>query len=386
MANETHTLSFFPLGNADTTRIDLDNGRKILFDYAHMRDENNKDDKRIDLKNVLKEDLDAAKKDHYDVVAFTHLDDDHTRGAENFFWLEHSTSYQGKDRITIKTMWVPAAVIIESRNDLEPSAKAVQAEARDRFKKGAGIIVFSRPERLKEWCEKNGVNLDARKNIICNAGQLAPGFSRGSDGVEFFVHAPLAWRQDQNTLVDRNDDCLVMQALFEVNAQQTSVLLTSDAKHATLADIVNTTKRKKNEKRLEWNVYKNPHHCSYLSIGPDKGEDKTKPIDEVRWLLETQGQQSGIQVVSSDPIPSKGTAEDKDPQPPHREADAYYREVQDLKDGDYEVTMSHPKGASKPEPIRVVISSRGPELQKQTSTSAAIITGSKPPRAGNGNS
>lgn len=387
MANETHTLTFFPLGNADTTRIDLHNGRKVLFDYAHMRDESNKEDKRIDLKKVLKEDLDAAKKDHYDVVAFTHLDKDHTHKSEDFFWLEHSSNYQGKDRIKIKTMWVPAAVIIESRNDLEPSAKLIQAEARDRFKRGKGIIVFSRPERLKEWWDKNGngASLDERKNIIYNAGQLAPGFSRASDGVEFFIHAPLAWRQDQNTLVDRNDDCLVMQALFEVNGQQTSVLMTSDAKHPTLKDIVNTTKRhEKNKDRLKWHVYKNPHHCSYLSIGPEKGEDKTKPIDEIKWLLEEQGQQSGIQIVSSDPIPAKGTAEDKDPQPPHREADAYYREVQDLKDGDYEVTMSFPRGAAKPEPIRVVISSRGPELQKQASTSAAIITGSKPPRAGNG--
>ncbi|MBS1769715.1 MAG: hypothetical protein JSS77_08625 [Acidobacteria bacterium] len=393
MANETHTLTFFPLGNADTTRIDLDNGRKVLFDYAHLRNDNGRriwygkeiEDKRIDLKKVLKEDLDAAKKDHYDVVAFTHLDDDHTRGAENFFWLEHSTNYQGKDRIKIKTMWVPAAVIIESRNDLEPSAKLVQAEARDRFKKGSGIIVFSRPGRLREWCERNDVDFENRQGILYDAGQLAPGFDIGVDGLEFFIHAPHGHVQDERDDVDRNNDCLVMQVLFNVQGVETSVLLTSDAKLGALSTIVGATKKYRNEKRLESHLYKNPHHCSYHSVGEEKGEDKTSPHPDIKWLLEVQGQPGLIQIVSSEPIPAKGTEEDKDKQPPHREADAYYREVQDLKDGDYEVTMSHPRGASKPEPIRVVITSRGPELQKEASTSAAIITGSKPPRAGNGN-
>ena len=32
-----HTVTIFPLGNADCTRIDLQGGKKILFDYANMR-------------------------------------------------------------------------------------------------------------------------------------------------------------------------------------------------------------------------------------------------------------------------------------------------------------------------------------------------------------
>ena len=45
----THRLNFFPLGNADCCRIDLDNGDQILIDYAAMRDPECKDDLRIDL-------------------------------------------------------------------------------------------------------------------------------------------------------------------------------------------------------------------------------------------------------------------------------------------------------------------------------------------------
>lgn len=389
MANETHTLTFFPSGNADTTRIDLHNGRKILFDYAHMRNENGRrdwygkeiEDKRIDLKKVLKEDLDAAKKDYYDVVAFTHLDDDHTHGSENFFWMEHSTNYQGKDRIKIKTMWVPAALIVESRDNLEPSARAVQAEARYRFEEGKDIVVFSRPGRLKDWCEKNDIDFDSKQGILYDAGRLAPGFDIEVDGLEFFIHAPLGHVQDKRDDVDRNNDCLVMQALFKVQGVETSVLLTSDAKVGALSAIVGATKKYHNEKRLKWNIYKNPHHCSYLSIGPDKGEDKTKPTDEIKWLLETQGQQSGMQIVSSEPIPAKGTEEDKDPQPPHREAYAYYKDVKGMKAGDLEVTMEFPN-SNAPKPIKITIGVSGGEIDRSVASSAAYITSNRGNRAG----
>ena len=38
-----HKLTFFPLGNADCCLIDLENGKKILFDFG---DQGNPDDKK----------------------------------------------------------------------------------------------------------------------------------------------------------------------------------------------------------------------------------------------------------------------------------------------------------------------------------------------------
>ena len=70
-------LTFHPLGNADCTRFDLADGKKLLVDYADMRNPNDLWDRRIDLPAELKSDLRAAKRDYYDVVCFTHLDDDH---------------------------------------------------------------------------------------------------------------------------------------------------------------------------------------------------------------------------------------------------------------------------------------------------------------------
>jgi len=55
-----HKLTFFPLGNADCCRIDLEGGQEILFDYADTRADDNTD-LRIDLPGELKQDLRIKK-------------------------------------------------------------------------------------------------------------------------------------------------------------------------------------------------------------------------------------------------------------------------------------------------------------------------------------
>jgi len=108
-------ITFFNLGCADTTRIDLANGKKVLFDYADRRDPSDEDDLRCDLPTELREDL--GDRDSFDVVAFTHLDNDHYDGATEFFYFEHIKKYQGdvdgEPRIKMDMLWVPAAVITE---------------------------------------------------------------------------------------------------------------------------------------------------------------------------------------------------------------------------------------------------------------------------------
>jgi hypothetical protein len=47
------------LGNADSYRIDLENGRKILVDYANVANPDDKSDLRVNLASVLRADLKA---------------------------------------------------------------------------------------------------------------------------------------------------------------------------------------------------------------------------------------------------------------------------------------------------------------------------------------
>ena len=210
-----HKLTLYPLGNADSYRVDLENGKKLLFDYADKRNPSDPKDKRAKLPDELRADLSSVQRDYYDIVAFTHFDDDHVCGAPSFFELEHATKYQGLGRTKIRELWVPAWAITESPTDLCEDGRVMQAEARYRLKQGRGIRVFSRPEGLRMWLEAQGLTLESRQALITDAGVPVPGWGVGDgQGVEFFVHSPFATRQNDGTFADRNTNCLVLHATF----------------------------------------------------------------------------------------------------------------------------------------------------------------------------
>src|SRR5271168_3866814 len=85
-----HLLTFFPIGNADCSRIKLASGDRLLFDYAAMRNADDISDRRWDLAKDIKDDLRDDELDSFRVVAFTHLDDDHIHGATEIFHLDHA--------------------------------------------------------------------------------------------------------------------------------------------------------------------------------------------------------------------------------------------------------------------------------------------------------
>lgn len=369
-------LNFYPLGNADCCRVDLRNGRKLLFDYANTRCADDEDDKRVDLPKLLRDDLHANRRDYYDVVTFTHLDADHTQGATDFFYLEHDQKYQSEDRIKISELWVPAAVIVEEQETLGEEHLVIQKEARYRLRNKQGVRVFSRPGLLKDWLNKNGLELDDVRHLITDAGQIVPGFTIDGDGVEFFVHSPFAKRLDECEVIDRNSDSIVLQATFNCYGEETKFILGADTTHDEMTDIVDITRWHGREERLESDVVKLPHHCSYLSLGPEKGKETTEPTPNVKWLYEKKGQ-TGLKIVStSDPIPTEDTI-----QPPHRQAANYYRDLVKDKNGEFLVTMEFPYSTS-PEPMIIEITSLGAKVKKRNATGGSSIIGGTAPRAG----
>ena len=369
-------ITFYPLGNADCYRVDLDNGKKLLFDYADTRCPDDENDKRADLPKLLRDDLNSDSRDYFDVVTFTHLDQDHTKGSTEFFYLEHDKKFQFDDRIKIKELWVPAAVIIEDKETLGEEHLIIQTEARHRLRNKSGIRVFSRPGLLKDWLQKNGLELDDVKHLITDAGQIVPGFTIETDGVEFFVHSPFAKRLDECNVVDRNSDSIVMQATFDYSVRQTKLFLGADTTYEEMSDIVDITRFHKREERLESDIVKLPHHCSYLSLGPEKGKDKTEPVENVKWFYEDKANQ-GMKIVStSDSIPSKDTV-----QQPHRQAANYYRELVKDKKGEFLVTMEFPN-QTNPTPLVIQINAYGATVEKRNVTGGISIIGGSAPRAG----
>ncbi|MES2177964.1 MAG: hypothetical protein V4550_08845 [Gemmatimonadota bacterium] len=372
------TITLYPLGNADTYRVDLPGGQKLLFDYADMRCATDPTDKRAKLPDELRADLKAAGRDRFDVVAFTHFDDDHVCGAASFFWLEHASKYQGDGRIKIDELWVPAWAITETKEDLCEDGKILRAEARYRLEKGERVRVFSRPAKLEAWLNSRGLTLTSRQHLITDAGLYVPGWEpNNTKGLEMFVHSPFAHRQDDGTFDDRNTNCLIFQASFRDGGGTTRAMLMGDTTYECIADFVRITRFHGRIDRLKWDIVKLPHHSSYKSLGPEKGTTETKPDSDVADLYETYGDIKPRLVSSSKPIPSN----DDDDQPPHRQAANYYKRIARHKSGEYVVTMEHPSIAA-PAPLAIEIDWRGATVKKPGGSVGFAAVSTQAPRAG----
>lgn len=368
-------ITFYPLGNADTTLIEPTSGKKILFDYANMRAPNNQFDKRI---NLPKE-LNKSVKGDYDVVCFTHADEDHTKGFSEYFHLWHAEKYQKGDRKKIKDLWVPAAVVLETNLDGD-EVRILRQEARYRLTVlKSGIKVFSKPEKLKEWYESTSddANFDDIKHLIVNAGQLVPGFDKANQGVEFFIHSPFSEKIDESTNIDRNNSGIIVQATFG-NSANSKVILGADANYELWEDIISVTKHYGRGEYLEWDIFHISHHCSYTALSAEKSKTETTPTDEIKWLYETQGNTRAYLVSPSKPIPTEDTT-----QPPHRQAAKYYQKVADKLQGRFKVTMDHPTKHSPKPMVFKIHDNFGIELLLSGTTSGSNQKyGETPPRAG----
>jgi len=382
---ETHRVTFYPVGNGDTTQIALSNGRRILLDFCHRPDAEDPKTPEIDLKARLKDELQNASRDDFDVVAFTHADLDHIQGSTEFFELRHSAKYQGKDRIKIKELWVPAAMLLEeaSRDEQTEEFCILRQEARHRLLEGSGILVFSRPKLLIDWLheklKERGEAASARDHLFVDAGQLVPGFTLAGDSVEFFCHSPFVKHCADGDII-RNEAALVFNVRFRAGGALYDFLAVGDADWGVLEDIVTTTRAHKNEDRLNWDLYNIPHHCSYTGLSDEKGEHETTPKPLVKDLL-LLGRSDAYIVSCSCPIPDIKESYSQ-VQPPHIQArKAYQRYLKEVGGRKFLVTMEEPN-AYHPEPIEFEITVGGISWSKSVLVGAPAIVGSRPPRAG----
>jgi len=382
----THNILFYPVGNGDTSQIILSNGRRILFDYCHRRNGEDKENPMIDLDSRLKNELKNTEQVHFDVVAFTHADVDHISGSTEFFELQHAVKYQGDGRIKISQLWMPAAMLLEEASNNQQSNEFVilRQEGRHRLLEGKDILVFSKPPELVEWLSQKlkdrGEAPNARDHLFVNAGELVPGFSLAKDGVEFFCHSPFIKHCEDGSDVIRNRASLIFNVRFNANGYLYDFLQAGDAEWDVLEEIVKTSCYHNNEGRLSWNLYNIPHHCSYLALSDEKGDKRTEPKPLVKDLL-LYGKPDAYLVSSSRPIPESNDSYEQT-QPPHIQArKTYERYLHEVSGRKLLVTMEEPN-ATQPEPLVFEIGSSGISWIRGVVGGAPAIVASKPPRAG----
>lgn len=368
----TSTIKIYPVGNGDSSQIILSNGKRMLFDFRQVENGEEEGNPTIDLSSILHKELDESNRDDYDVVAFTHGDEDHNKGSSDFFYFDHAKKYQDENRIKIKELWVPAAMIIEEGS--KKDNRIIRQEARHRLKNNYGIRVFSKPDRLKDWLEENDLTVESRKHLISDAGIIVPGFNLETDGVEFFVHSPFIKHCDVDGDIPRNETALILHATFQVQGNKTRYFIIGDSKWDVLSDIVNITKAHNNHERLLWDIYNIPHHCSSYALSEEKGNFKTTPHEDVKYLLD-QGQNNGLLVCSSIPV----TNDSERRMPPHIQAKRTYDETaSNISPGSrIHVTGDSKDRYGKPTPIVIEISATGCKKILGSVVTAAVHTSSR---------
>lgn len=376
-----HTVTFYPVGNGDSSQILLANGRRLIFDFRHTGKAEGEEVPEIDLVKHLRGELQDAGADEIDVLALTHGDADHISGSTDFFELRHALKYQGANRIKVKELWVPAAMILEECS-LDGRGDEViiwRQEARHRLREGHGIRVFSRPDKLKSWFDGESFSIESRKHLISDAGTIVPGFDLNTDGVEFFCHSPFVKHVDDGDDL-RNPCSLIFNVRFEVNGQTTDFLAVGDTEYEILQDIVETTEFHGRTDRLEWDLFNIPHHCSYKALGPEKGDRTTAPTPPVERLLNRARVGASI-VCSSKPIDNDDNAYSQ-VQPPHVQAkncyDKYLRERYGAR---VYVTMEEPDRLH-PKPLVFSIGSGGVTRVAGSASAASSWVSREAPRAG----
>jgi hypothetical protein len=380
-----HQVIFYPVGNGDTSQIILDNGRRILMDYRHQKKGEDSSSPVIDLKARLTKELQDAEQDFFDVVAFTHADNDHISRSTEFFELQHAKIYQGNGRIKIRELWVPAAMLLETADNDHQSEEFVilRQEARHRLLEGKDILIFSKPQSLKDWLipklKERGESETARDHLFIDAGTIIPSLSLDKDDIEFFCHSPFIKHCDGGDII-RNTASLIFNVRFNAEGNRYDYLAVGDAEWCDLEEIVSITKYHKNEDRLTWDLFNVPHHCSYKALSDEKGEQETEPKPLVKELLE-MGNSDAYEVSSSRPIVNNKEGREQI-QPPHIQArKTYERYLKSTNGRKFLVTMEEPN-ANKPEPLIFEITADGITWKRSGAVGASAIVTSAPPRAG----
>lgn len=352
-----HKLTFFPIGNAETSLLELDNGKCLLFDFADVY-EGAEDDERYDIKK------DLSEIQEFQVVMFSHAHEDHTKGASKFFYLDYAKEYQSDSRAKIEELWISAAFLLDTNLENGSDAKIIRQEARHRFKSGYGVRIFGEPEELKKWIDKEEIKYDDVKHLIVHAGDTLS-ISGAEDEIEIFVHAPFS--DDSEEVQDKNDPSIVMQVRLYYGDNEANILITGDTPYAVLDKIVDITKENKNEDKLVWDIYDIPHHCSHTGLN-EKDEKDTRiitPTENVQWLLE-QAQENGYMVASCKEIT-------EDTSPPHMIAKHAYKKYT-ASDVSFLVTMEHKrKKDSKPSPIVFTVDDNGITLNEFANEDSTVV-------------
>lgn len=378
------SITYFPVGNGDTSLIKLTDKTTVIIDCNIRCDAHDEEaEECYDVHAHLLEEVerDGQGRPFTDVFVLTHPDQDHCRGFETSFHTGDPSTYEKKDgepeKIIMGEIYFSRRMFsnYEDAQKLTPDAKAFKKEVERRIKlykekdskrnqqgNRLRVIGYGESEMTKGLDE---ITSAPGTTISTLNGSAKTDFS-------FFVHAPFK-RNVDSKWSDRNNTSIVLQARFDVGGTKRAALALfgGDACWEIWAAIL----RRSKDEDLQWDLLLSPHHCSWGFFNEVPYEEHKEPKQSSLDILEKHRTGASV-IASSKPV------KDDDDNPPHHAAKEEYVKVVG-KDNFY-CTGEHPS-EKKPEPIIFTMTSNGPQKDESStpsrvSTASAVHSSLRTPR------
>lgn len=374
------SITYFPVGNGDTSLIRLSNGFDILIDCNITNDSKDESDETTynvhdHLLSILKKEKETP---YVDAFILTHPDEDHCRGFGETYYTGDPSVYSDKHKkaglIRIDELWFTPRIFSPHEKDMCDTAKIIRKEAKRRMQ------LYQEKKSERNNCGNrlhiigytDNPDLKGLKEIITSPGDSINTINGSSlKDFSFFVHAPFK-KDTDSKWAERNDTSVVLQARFDVEEEKNAALVFfgGDSGYEVWEEIVRISK----DATLKWDIFLAPHHCSWSFFNEVPYDKDDKPCTTSLELL-SKKRSGAIIVASCKPI------KDDDDNPPHHAAEKQY--IESVGKENFLVTSEYPD-SKKPQPLIFTITKKGPQKKElsrsqSNSTASAINTVLKTP-------
>ena len=309
---------FWPVGTGDSTTVVIDTDEIVLqVDLHHLSKSEDDDEAHVPIVDELVRLLPKRNGRPYLAgFALTHPDKDHILGFADLL-----------KRVDIGQIWHTPRIFRENDADLCEDAYVFKDEVERRrevtMKKGNDtpsldrVLIIGHDDVFSEGKYKDF----PQRWRACPSDTVSEidGIDHGA-AFQAFIHAPF---KDGNT-GERNETSLALHITVWNDGGRGRVLLFGDLSYPTLRRIVDRTKEKNRQKRLDTDVLLAPHHCSKSAMYW-KGEDddeviiKQDILDDFDWMLGDDGR-----IISSS---EADFSDEEGKNPPHLKARQRYVEI-----------------------------------------------------------
>ena len=354
MERDMHTITFYPVSNADTVLLQA--GCSIITDINYRQDA--QDDSKSDIYDIGRDIKNALPNRQLDFFINTHPDKDHVSGfADLFHTGEPGDWSKDSDTILVKEIWITAYTEALT-NPTEQATPLI-----DEIKRRKRLAGTEREE-------------DGNRLKVLQAGdQESP-----SGYLDALILAPNDSESEaEDDDGNRNNSSLVIRWTYSSEGNSYRIMLAGDAEY----EVWERLNEENEAEDLSWHLLLSPHHCSRTTYSYKQESGDYEDSDDA-WEALANLEGKGFIVTSSKPI------KDDEDNPPHYHARNRYIELLDGAHPGGENRFFNPETHGEKDsakPVVFELNDKGIKIKRGNSTEAplAIITGaaSKPTQYGN---